>query len=89
MINNWLHHSETRINDYSTFKLIDFTEKQIPDADIKSFLGLEFLKAYRDLDFLKCEFSCEPEQKLIDYIKQETPDCFEWILFNISNLRLN
>lgn len=69
MVQDWLKHAERTPNTY-VFRLIDVLEKITPDVTIKSYLGEELLKAYRDIEFLKSKFSKSPEQELIDYIKK-------------------
>lgn len=69
MIQDWLKYAERNPNTY-VFRLIDVSEKATPGTMIKSYLGEELLKAYRDIEFLKSKFSKSPEQELIDYIKR-------------------
>ena len=50
MINQWLNYKERISNPYRTFKIIDVSEKDTPDSDIKTYLGEEVLRSYRDID---------------------------------------
>ncbi len=68
MIDKWLLHSKPLPEPYSTFTLINVSEKMSPDAEIKEYLGEEFMKAYRELEFLKLNYRTEPQQSLKQYL---------------------
>jgi hypothetical protein len=68
MIDKWLLHGSPKPEPYSTFTLINVAEKISPDTEIKKYLGEEFMKAHRDLEFLKLIYKTEPKEKLKEYL---------------------
>ncbi len=68
MIENWLDCNNRDENSFTTFRVMDVTEKAMPDENLVDFLGKEILGAYRNLDDLKIMYETEPPEKLDEYI---------------------
>lgn len=68
MINDWLEQTEINPSPY-IFKIINISEKSVQNDDLKSYISREILNSYRGLDFLKQLYKDEPEEKLIEYLK--------------------
>ncbi len=67
MLEYWLKISKNNFPDY-VFSIIEITEKESPNGDVKSYLARQLLNSYRNLDFLKFRYAEEAKEKLIDYI---------------------
>lgn len=68
-IGRWFDKNEDSTT-YSNFNVVFLREKDssLPDEPIKKYLEEELASSYRNLSFLKLNYSDEPKQKLIDYL---------------------
>ena len=68
-IERWFNKNEDNTT-YNNFNVVFLGENDpsLPDASIKQYLEEQLSTSYRNISFLKRNYSSEPQQKLIDYL---------------------
>lgn len=69
MLDKWLNYQERVPSPYTTFRIIDVSEKVVPDDEIKDYLASQLSDSYRNIDFMKLHFENELPAKLTEYIE--------------------
>ncbi|MDR3715869.1 MAG: hypothetical protein P4L51_23895 [Puia sp.] len=71
MINDWLSYNLKHPPGYSSFRLIDVTEKVSPNTAIQEYLADNVLQGYRNLEHLRRLFTTLSEADLRSYLERK------------------